>query len=349
LNRDTDGQEYFYQQLLLHVPWRDESALVPVGQTPEQRFRQLRQQLEERVRQATGIGAEFLHELEVALQDAELAHEQHPPRRAHPPDMDLLDGTVFPATDRQLDSAFIGEPIAPDESAVQHRELRDAAAATAATAVGPAALDPGDPEEASDGEDGNDDSDAAVNENGGDGNDNGRARARRPSRRTAAARREADGVAAEEEDTQEDRRLRAVESGDRMPERVYYQRIATLGLSQSTVFRLVQGVYMQRRHYSLGTAGLPRTVQPLVLYIGAAGGCGKTYLLSVLVELTERHSVARSAPSAFASYGSRVLVMAPTGMAASLLPNGRTLHSALGLRQSHGGALVPPSSSGPNE
>jgi hypothetical protein len=249
--------------------------------------------------------------------------------------MDVLDDTVFPATDRHLDGAFISEPAVS----------RDASAA----AANPAALNPGDPEGASDGDDGNDDSEAVVNESGGDGNDNGRARARRSSRRTAAARSEADDVAAEEEDTQEDRRLRAVESGDRMPERVYYQRIASLGLSQSTVFRLVQGVYMQRRDYSLGTAGLPRTVQPLVLYIGAAGGCGKTYLLSVLVELTERHSVARSAPSAFASYGSRVLVMAPTGMAASLLPNGRTLHSALGLRQGHGGALVPPSSSGPNE
>jgi hypothetical protein len=341
LNRDTDGQEYFYQQLLLHVPWRDESALVPVDQTPEQRFRQLRPQLEEQVRQATGIGAEFLHELEVALQDAELAHEQHPHRRPHPPDMDLLDDTAFRATDRHLDGAFIGEPSVPDESAVS-TESRDAAAARAA-------LGPGDPEDVSDGDDRHDESEAAGNESGGNINDNLHARARRSSRLTAAARTEADDVGGEEEDTQEDRRLRAVESGDRMPERVYYQRIASLGLSQSTVFRLVQGVYVQRRDYSLHTAGVTRPVQPLVLYISAAGGCGKTYLLSVLVELTERHSVARSAPSSFASYGSRVLVMAPTGMAASLLPNGRTLHSALGLRQGHGGTLVPPSSSGPNE
>ena len=83
--------------------------------------------------------------------------------------------------------------------------------------------------------------------------------------------------------------------------------------------------------------------------MGAAGGCGKTFLLTVLVELTERWSVALSGPSPFASYSSRVLVMAPTGMAASLLPSGQTYHSALGLRQNQRGGVVPSSSSGPNE
>ena len=71
----------------------------------------------------------------------------------------------------------------------------------------------------------------------------------------------------------------------------------------------------------------PETVRPFHLFLSGSGGVGKSHLIKIIYQsaskLLQHHG---------GSLGkSRVLILAPTGVA-SININGKTIHSAFGLR-----------------
>jgi hypothetical protein len=102
--------------------------------------------------------------------------------------------------------------------------------------------------------------------------------------------------------------------------------------SQARGVNLVHAALRQRREHQLNPNASDHTVGPLRLFITGAGGTGKSFVLRLIREVYER------AFDGTLNGRGRVLVCAPTGLAASLLPSGRTYHYALGLRPARSNA-----------
>ena len=81
----------------------------------------------------------------------------------------------------------------------------------------------------------------------------------------------------------------------------------------------------QRRFYNVVCSAIDSGQRTLVDLSGAAG-TGKSYAITAICQYAERKTGSKST----------VLVTAPTGSAASLLPGGRTIHSLLKIRPEDG-------------
>lgn len=93
-------------------------------------------------------------------------------------------------------------------------------------------------------------------------------------------------------------------------ERVCFERLA------ATLYRQQADVIEQVKSYLQD----PAKAVSNCIFVGGSGGCGKTYLYNAIYHLVRSHPK-----------GGSVVNMASTGIAATLLPQGRTVHNAFKL------------------
>jgi hypothetical protein len=124
MSAERDGQEYYYQLLLLHLPYEEEKELRPAGVKPEDLFRQKRKDLEERLAKFSGGPHKtFLEALERALAEMDEFDRQSAEKHVVEADVTRPEADQLAAAIEKPDVAPADAGVASTvEPPVQHRE-----------------------------------------------------------------------------------------------------------------------------------------------------------------------------------------------------------------------------------